>query len=139
VAHGDGLGTGDVKYRVLKRVLRSPLTVGAFRALHPELGLRVARAVSKTNDHAVHGDTRGRSAFLERWARARLAEDESLRIVVCGHSHEAARVEVEPGRWYLNAGEWLGSCTYYRVAEDAAPELLRWPDGGEAQRSTSVR
>jgi UDP-2,3-diacylglucosamine hydrolase len=139
VAHGDGLGTGDVKYRVLKRVLRSPLTVGAFRALHPELGLRVARAVSKTHDHAACGDSRGRSGFLERWARARLAEDASLRIVVCGHSHEAARVEVEPERWYLNAGEWLRSCTYYRVAEDAAPELLRWPDGAAAQRSTSVR
>jgi len=139
VAHGDGLGTGDLKYRTLKRFLRSPLTVGAFRALHPELGLRVARAVSGTEDHAAQGDTKGRADFLEAWARARLAADGALEVVVCGHSHEPARLEVAPGRWYLNAGDWLRSFTYFRMTADAAPELLRWPAAGGAQRSASAR
>src|SRR5690606_22374680 len=48
VAHGDGLGRGDLGYRVLKRVLRSRAAILAFRALHPELGVRLARAVSRT-------------------------------------------------------------------------------------------
>ena len=37
VAHGDGLGKGDVKYRMLKRVLRSKPAVWGFRILHPEI------------------------------------------------------------------------------------------------------
>jgi UDP-2,3-diacylglucosamine hydrolase len=43
VAHGDGLGRGDFKYRALKAVIRSRAAIGAFRVLHPELGLRLAR------------------------------------------------------------------------------------------------
>src|SRR5690606_4205530 len=46
IAHGDGLGRGDLKYRILKAVLRSRVTVAGFRAIHPEIGLRIARAVS---------------------------------------------------------------------------------------------
>lgn len=139
VAHGDGLGAGDFKYRTLKRFLRSPITVGAFRALHPELGLRVARAVSGTEVHAAHGDSKGRAAFLAGWARARLDEDAALQLVVCGHAHEPTRLEVAPGRWYLNAGDWLDTFTYLRLAEGEEPELLHWPAGSPAQRSTSVR
>jgi UDP-2,3-diacylglucosamine pyrophosphatase LpxH len=52
VAHGDGLGTGDIKYRALKAVIRSRAASGAFRVLHPELGLRLARAVSRTEARA---------------------------------------------------------------------------------------
>ena len=48
LAHGDGLGRGDLKYRALKAMLRGRLTIAAFRALHPELGMRIAQRVSST-------------------------------------------------------------------------------------------
>ena len=40
LAHGDGLGTGDLGYRGLRLVLRGSLTRWAFRWLHPDLGAR---------------------------------------------------------------------------------------------------
>ena len=46
VAHGDGVGRGDVGYRMLKAVLRNPVMVAGFRALHPELGVRGAGRVA---------------------------------------------------------------------------------------------
>lgn len=127
LAHGDGLGKGDLKYRLLKKVLRSRATVGAFRALHPELGLRIARQVSSTEAKADDDPGKqGRAAFIEEWARDRLAEDPSLAWVVCGHSHLPAVVEMEPGRHYLNAGDWITHSTYITVGADGRAALCAW-------------
>ncbi|HSJ15815.1 MAG TPA: UDP-2,3-diacylglucosamine diphosphatase [Longimicrobiales bacterium] len=127
VAHGDGLGKGDLKYRMLKAVLRSRAAIWGFRALHPELGLRLAQKVSSTGAKPDEGAAlRGRAAFLESWARQQLAEDASLSWVVCGHAHLPALVEAEPGRWYVNAGDWLRHYSYV-VIEGGVPRLEHWP------------
>jgi UDP-2,3-diacylglucosamine hydrolase len=127
VAHGDGLGKGDLKYRILKAVLRSRATVLGFRALHPEVGLRIAAAVSTTeakaeNDPAIQG----RARFLSDWARGRLSEDAGLSFVVCGHSHLPAIDEIDPGRYYLNAGDWITHDTFITVAPAGEPTLRSW-------------
>src|SRR5688572_5055615 len=36
VAHGDGVGKGDFKYRAMKACIRHPAVVGMFRQLHPD-------------------------------------------------------------------------------------------------------
>jgi UDP-2,3-diacylglucosamine hydrolase len=126
VAHGDGLGRGDVKYRVLKAVIRSRAAIGAFRVLHPELGLRLARAVSTTEAKVdVDVAAEGRAAFLQAWAAEQLAADPSLGMVVCGHSHLPMVHEHAPGRWYVNSGDWITHCTYFTV-DAAGPQLRYW-------------
>jgi len=127
VAHGDGLGKGDFKYRALKAMIRSRAAIIGFRALHPELGLRLARAVSSTEAKETPDPRQmGRARFIENWARGQLAADPSLAWVVCGHSHVPALVEVEPGRFYLNAGDWLNHFTYITIDAAAIPELRTW-------------
>jgi UDP-2,3-diacylglucosamine hydrolase len=127
VAHGDGLGKGDFRYRALKTVIRSRAAIGAFRALHPELGLRLARAVSRTEERTdAARAAAGRSAYLQGWGSAQLAADASLKWVVCGHAHLPVLHEHEPGRFYLNAGDWITHCTYFVVTADG-PRLERWP------------
>jgi UDP-2,3-diacylglucosamine hydrolase len=131
IAHGDGLGTGDLGYRALKAVLRSRPAVWGFRALHPELGARLARFVSKT-EHRLDPDaevTSARSDALLDWARARLSEDAALAWVVCGHAHAPRLVEVEDGRWYINAGDWVTNDSYVRI-EAGTPRLFRWTEAG---------
>lgn len=128
VAHGDGLGRGDLRYRVLKMVLRSRPAILGFRALHPELGVRLARAVSATD---VRNETdegaRGRARFLEDWAEARLREDPTLAWVVCGHAHMPVIREVERGRFYLNAGDWIRHHSYIIISALGEPALHVWP------------
>lgn len=133
VAHGDGLGAGDLKYRILKATIRSRIAVGAFRALHPELGMRIARAVSSTETKG-HSESaaEGRARFLRAWARERLAADPTLRYVVCGHAHVPEVIEVEPGRLYVNAGDWIRHSTYLTIDAAAGVELRAW-EGGPGQ------
>ncbi|MGH7504356.1 MAG: UDP-2,3-diacylglucosamine diphosphatase, partial [Longimicrobiales bacterium] len=127
VAHGDGLGRGDFRYRALKTLLRSRAAVLGFRALHPELGMRIARAVSSTEAKADHDPgVRGRSRFLEQWAEERLAEDASLRWVVCGHTHLPVVHAFDDGRYYLNAGDWITHDSYIVVSPAGEPTLHRW-------------
>lgn len=134
VAHGDGLGRGDLKYRALKTVLRSRAAIGAFRMLHPELGLRLARSVSRTEAKSDDElSALGRSQFLEAWARDQLARDASLRYVVCGHSHMPALIEVDTGRYYINAGDWITHFTYV-VVDVTGPRLERWDPASQAAR-----
>lgn len=130
VAHGDGVGRGDLKYRMLKALLRSRFTVGAFRMLHPELGLRLAGVASTTEGKVGHDlAARGRARYIEEWARGRLREEPDLELVICGHSHLPAVLEVEPGRYYLNAGDWIQRDTYITVSPGTPPELRRWARG----------
>ena len=128
LAHGDGLGSGDLGYRMLKAVLRGALTRTVFRWLHPDLGARVARRVSKTGIHP-RGPTakqEARSRFLREWAKDRLASSPDLDLVALGHTHVPVLEELFPGRYYLNSGDWLANQSYALLQEAGPPLLLDW-------------
>jgi UDP-2,3-diacylglucosamine hydrolase len=130
LAHGDGLGKGDLRYRALKAVIQSRPTIWAFRALHPEIGLRIANAVSSTEAKSdADPGTLGRARFIEAWAVDTLRAEPDLGWVVCGHAHLPAVREVEPGRYFLNAGDWLSHFSYITVSPEGVPELKAWPHG----------
>jgi UDP-2,3-diacylglucosamine hydrolase len=133
VAHGDGVGRGDLKYRALKKAIRNPLTVGAFRALHPDLGRRIAQMASTTEHKADTGDAaaRGRAAFIQAWALEQMRADPGIDLILAGHAHVGGMVEVEPGRYYVNSGDWLTTYDYVVLpAGGGAPELRLWPAEG---------
>jgi len=128
VAHGDGLGSGDVGYRILKYILRNPASRFAFRWLHPDLGSALARTISKT-DAEAEGPGPGhveRSRILERWARERILEADDVDLVLLGHTHIPRRVEVAPGRFYINTGDWIRNATYAVVPHGLPPRLESW-------------
>jgi UDP-2,3-diacylglucosamine hydrolase len=95
--------------------------------IHPEIGLWLARMVS-TTEVKIENDAsaRGRGKFIEEWAKSKLRAEPDLDFVICGHSHLPAIVEVEPGRYYLNAGDWIRHDSYITVRPGAAPTLHRW-------------
>jgi len=127
VAHGDGLGKGDFRYRALKTIVRSRAVIALFRAIHPEVGLRIAHAVSRTETRQDDGAMRSRAQFLEDWGKARLAEEPGLSYVVCGHAHFPACVRVNPGRYYLNAGDWIRHNTFIELPPQGEPVVRKWP------------
>lgn len=131
LAHGDGLGEGDLGYRMLKLVLRGRLTRAAFALLGPNLGGRIAGGVSKTEHRwgEPTQDDRARSEALEAWAVAELERRPELDLVVLGHTHIPRIREVAPGRWYVNAGDWVHHASYLVLEEGSVPRLLTWPEG----------
>jgi UDP-2,3-diacylglucosamine hydrolase len=129
LVHGDGVGRGDLRYRALKAMIRSRPIVAGFRAIHPELGLRIARQASSTEAKSLPSadpGSEGRAQFLEEWARGRLEAEPDLDWVVCGHAHKPALVEASPGRYYLNGGDWITHRSYLQVDATGLPSLHRW-------------
>jgi UDP-2,3-diacylglucosamine hydrolase len=128
VVHGDGVGTGDLGYRILKKVIRNPITTAAFRFLHPDWGSRLAGIVSTTE--GKHGNATGanpyRAAQLRAWAEREIAARPDLQLVLAGHTHTPVVEEVEPGRFYVNTGDWINHFTYLVVRPGGAPELEIW-------------
>lgn len=133
VAHGDGVGRGDFRYRALKAVIRHPASIAAFRTLHPDLGRWIAGRASTTEHKADTGDAaaQGRARFIQEWAQERLREEPGLELVVAGHAHVPVVAEVFPGRYYANSGDWLRHFTYLELpAGGGAPVLRHWPKPG---------
>lgn len=116
VEHGDGLRTvEDRKYRALRRVLRNPLAIRAFRALHPDFATRLAMGSSHTSRTY---QPRDHGSGLHAVASATLAMDPEIELLIFGHSHVAALERSPTGNVYANAGSWLDAPTYLLVTPD---------------------
>ncbi|MFQ5530195.1 MAG: UDP-2,3-diacylglucosamine diphosphatase [Gemmatimonadota bacterium] len=128
LAHGDGLGHGDLGYRALKRVIRSRPARFAFRHVHPDWADALVGRVSRTESRqTAEGAGGSRAGELEALARRTLADDPSLQLVAFGHTHVPVLIEVEPGRHYLNTGDWIRNCTWASVGPEGV-RLHRWHD-----------
>jgi UDP-2,3-diacylglucosamine hydrolase len=115
VGHGDGLGPGDRRYKVIKQVFRSPAAQWLFARLHPNLGMGIARTWSRSSRLA--NDKKGEDKFLGEgeWLWTYCREVEAQRhhdYYVFGHRHLPLDLPVGDAARYVNLGEWVHHCTY---------------------------
>lgn len=121
--HGDGQGPGDTGYKVLKKVLRNPWTIRAFRWIHPDLGIRLAmRTSGVSRDHTADHDV-----DVERLYRF-VAEPALLGpadAVLMGHHHVPVHWRREAGEMLI-LGDWFRNYTCVRLRQGTF-DLLSWP------------
>jgi len=73
-----------------------------------------------------------------------MRRDPSIDVVLAGHSHLPALIEVEANRYYVNTGDWISHMTYAVLrANGGPPEIRRWPDrviysAGDAARGAAL-
>ena len=128
IEHGDGLRMReDRRYRLLRGILRNGLAIRAFRWIHPDIGTALATHSSHTSrTYGARDEGRG----LAQVAGERLAANESLELIIFGHSHVAALARTASGGIYANAGSWLDAPTFLRVMPERI-ELRRWDGSAE--------
>jgi UDP-2,3-diacylglucosamine hydrolase len=125
--HGDGLGPGDRKFKVLKRIFTLPLFQWMFKWLHPDIGVSIAQAWSRHShtDPAIerfHGPER---EWLFQYALKK-SKEISAQYFVFGHRHLPLYLPVgEHGSTYINLGDWLYNCTY-GVFDGRMMQLIKW-------------
>jgi UDP-2,3-diacylglucosamine hydrolase len=122
VIHGDGISETHWSAGVLHRLLRHPLTVALYRALHPDAGLwLVDRLSGYLGDRDRTPLEINASATRQHgWARSRLDTEPSLGLLVMGHTHRTAVVATPSGQLYVNPGAWLDGLRYAVVSEGTA-------------------
>jgi UDP-2,3-diacylglucosamine hydrolase len=127
--HGDGLTESTLGGKLIHRITRNRVTIGLFKALHPDLGFRLADRLSGSLAEANKSPeaVEVSAAAQEDYARGLLERRRELGLVVLAHTHRQRCVEVEPGRHYLNAGQWMAE-RHYAVLNAETIWALTWPD-----------
>jgi UDP-2,3-diacylglucosamine hydrolase len=120
--HGDGVAEPRWQARLIHGIIQHPVTAAIYRALHPDLGLRLVDALSPLlGDHTVDEDKLALAAARQiEWARQLLADEESVGLVIMGHTHRAVLTEPMAGRQYLNPGAWFDGFRYAVATESDA-------------------
>ena len=123
ISHGDGIATtGELGYRILKGILHSRLASAAFRLLHPDLGLALARLVSRVSRRrsSRNDNQPDLEAFVRRQAES------GFDYVVLGHLHKPKLFQVGTTSC-LVIGDWIDNFTY-GIFADGKLTLHKWGD-----------
>ena len=115
IGHGDGLGPGDLGYKRMKKVFKSPFFQWLFRWVHPDIGVRVAKHLSVKNklisgddDHVFMG---AENEWLVTYAKRKL-EHAHYDYFIFGHRHLPMKIELGKNSTYFNLGDWIVYYTY---------------------------
>jgi UDP-2,3-diacylglucosamine hydrolase len=135
ISHGDGLRAHeDRRYRRFKRVMRHPLAIRAFGALHPDLATRIASGASS---HSRSRDASDGGAGLRAVAHEYLGAHRETELVVYGHSHVATLERVAGGGVYANPGAWMNRPAYLVIGPERI-ELRAWSESSEGDLLDAV-
>jgi len=107
--HGDGLTDKDIGYKILKKILRNPLSVWLYSLLHPDIGVRLAQFSSRKSRHHTSQKNYGEVDGMKKFAATKL--NEGFHYVIMGHNHQPVQQKIGNGT-YVNLGDWISHFTY---------------------------
>ena len=121
--HGDGLMRGDLGYKVLRRVLRHPFSIAAYRWVHPDLGIPFAHWASQWSRHSRGERPLEGERMFQTIAAPRFAE--GFDAVMVGHFHHVFERR-EGARVFYVLGDWFDSFSYVELANGEFTQQS-WP------------
>ncbi|WP_083639139.1 UDP-2,3-diacylglucosamine diphosphatase [Algoriphagus marinus] len=115
VGHGDGLGPGDYSYKILKKIFTNPISKWLFRWIHPDFGVKLAKAWS--GHSRITNIAKNESHFLgdDEWLWQYCKEVEAGThhdYYIFGHRHLPLELKVSENSTYFNLGEWVNQNTF---------------------------
>ena len=129
--HGDGLGPGDAKYKILKKIFRSGFCQWLFARIHPNLGVAIASKWSKYS-RLQNNQKEEFQDLSKEWLVAYCKElllKEHYDFLIFGHRHLPLDVALGESR-YINLGEWM-NFNSYAVFDGENLELRYFKKHGE--------
>lgn len=112
--HGDGLGPGDNRYKLLRKIFRNPMCQWLFAMVPPRIGLGVANSWSRSSRAASNQEEvfmGNDNEWLAAYAKEQLAK-KHYDYFVFGHRHLPLDLDLGNGSRYINTGEWLKYNSY---------------------------
>jgi len=113
IGHGDGLGPGDRKFKMVKRIFTNPFAKWAYRWIHPDIGITLAKYWSKKSrvepeKERFQGEEKERLLTYCKEVEKTHHHD----YYVFGHRHLPLVLMVSDNSTYFNLGEWVSQCNY---------------------------
>lgn len=115
LAHGDGLGPKQHKFKFILAVYRNKFFQRLFAFFHPSIGIGLAnwfshRSKLKTFDGNF--TFYEENEFLIQHCRSMLQQGNNCRWFVFGHRHLPMIYTLDPQHEYVNLGDWIGFNSY---------------------------
>ncbi len=119
MAHGDGLGPGDMGYKFLKKVFEFKLNQWLFKWLHPDIGARMGLFFSKRSRIAniikegkKENGIAPEKEMLYQYAQAILKENPDINYFIFGHRHKPLLKDIRNGSELCILGDWITHFSY---------------------------
>lgn len=113
LAHGDGIGPGDHKYKFIKRVFANPFCQWLFARLHPNFGIGLARYFSHKSRLATEEEVfYGEKEWQVIHSRQMLEKHGDIDFFIYGHRHLPNDIPLTGNSRFINLGDWVSHFTY---------------------------
>lgn len=115
IAHGDGLGPGDLGYKLLKWGFTNKVLQWFFSRLHPNFAFGLAHAWSNKSRHSkgiVAEQFNGEDKELSYMHAKTVLESKYFDYFVFGHRHLMVNQNVGETSKYILLGDWLHNFSY---------------------------
>ncbi len=115
LGHGDGLGPGDLSYKIIKRFFRSRICQFAFGLLHPNIGIGLMKYFSQRS--RKNGKEREAFSSFDKEFLVQFCENyqgaHPIDYFIFGHRHIPIRYKLSKSNGeYINIGDSLVHYTY---------------------------
>ena len=121
IGHGDGLGKGDYKYKILKSLFTSKICKWLFSRLHPNFGIGLGQAWSNKSRKEQEKPTNEEKEILVEYCKEQ-QKNNPVDYYVFGHRHIPMEVKIDKRANYINLGDWIHHYSY-AVLSDKNLEL----------------
>jgi UDP-2,3-diacylglucosamine hydrolase len=123
--HGDGLRSGEGAYRLMRRVIRHPMNQWLFRWFHPDLGVPLARRMSRwSKDHGPDSFDESTDSEMQRFYEQ--CFHQGIDIIMMGHNHRPSFRAIND-KAVIVLGDWLKHFSY-AVYDGQAIRLEYWKE-----------
>lgn len=119
LAHGDGLGPGDHKYKFLKKIFLSRFNQYLFRWLHPDLGTKMGLYFSRGSriSNMIKQDKDENFFLAEKeillvFSKEMAAKNPTIEYFVFGHRHIPSNIKVSEKASCIILGDWVKHFSY---------------------------
>ncbi len=120
LAHGDGIGRGELGYKLLIRIFRNKILQWLFARLHPNFALWLGKTWSKHSRYAkgiVAEEFAGEKGELQIQFAKKTLKKEHFDCFIFGHRHIPYDIKLGEKARVINLGDWIYSYTYGELDE----------------------
>jgi len=124
IAHGDGLGKGDLGYKLIASFIRNRFSISLLSSIHPDLAVAIMKGLSQLSRAHKPVNIVFETDRLLNFAES-LAAEKEFDYFVCGHNHVKGVTELSTGTSrYVNLGTWIDGSSPYGVFKNGIFQLM---------------
>lgn len=113
IAHGDGLGPGDIGYKFLKKIFQNKFLQWCYSRLHPNFAFSIAGlwSHSRRKKETVYKFKGTDKESMIRFSK-QMIKTKHFDYFIFGHRHFPLMIQISENSKHVNIGDWLVNFTF---------------------------